>query len=115
VFDPAFVGMINWADSGPGFSWPEAYHVTDVPELAIRVVTGSRDSEDMLGCTDHALGWAPIATPAREAAQTIVRADWVRQADECDQQRWVCVLGAGVLGEPDLMAMRRAVWGKRRR
>ena len=22
---------INWADSGPGFSWPEAYHVVYVP------------------------------------------------------------------------------------
>jgi hypothetical protein len=114
VFEPALVGMINWADSGPGFSWPEAYHVTDVPELGIRVVTGSRDSEDMAGCTDHALGWAPIDTPARDAAQKIVRAEWTRQADDGAQQRWASVLATGVLHESDLEAMRRAVWGKGR-
>ena len=24
---------INWADSGPGFSWPVAYYATHVPDI----------------------------------------------------------------------------------
>ena len=28
---PQYLLTINWADSGPGFSWPVAYHVTWVP------------------------------------------------------------------------------------
>ena len=28
---PVHLVTINWADSGPGFSWREAYHVTYVP------------------------------------------------------------------------------------
>ena len=27
-FTPKLICTINWADSGPGFSWPEAYYVT---------------------------------------------------------------------------------------
>src|SRR5262249_17622351 len=32
-FNPRLLFEINWATSGPGFEWPEAYHVTYVPEV----------------------------------------------------------------------------------
>ena len=31
---PQFLFEINWADSGPGISWPEAYYVAYVPGFA---------------------------------------------------------------------------------
>ena len=53
---PTHLVTINWADSGPGFSWPEAYHVTYVPSYDEYIVTGSVDSTDVYGVTDFALG-----------------------------------------------------------
>ena len=30
-FSPRLICCINWADSGPGISWIEAYHITFIP------------------------------------------------------------------------------------
>jgi hypothetical protein len=113
VFVPTYVGSINWADSGPGFSWPEAYHVTAVPELRMQVVTASRDSEDAWGCTDHALAWTSLRVPAPDAARAALRASWRRQRRLYDQDAWACAIGTGLLDEATLLAMRDAVWPRR--
>jgi hypothetical protein len=49
AFNPQLVCTINWADSGPGFSWPEAYHVTYLPGFDKFVITASRDGPDAWG------------------------------------------------------------------
>ena len=54
---PQLLLCINWADSGPGFSWPESYHVTRIPGFDKYIFTASRDSTDAWGCTDHAIGF----------------------------------------------------------
>ena len=43
---PQLLLCINWADSGPGFSWPEAYHITRIPGFDKYIFTASRDSPD---------------------------------------------------------------------
>ena len=53
---PRHLFTINWADSGPGFSWPEAYHLTFLPGFDRFVVTASQDSPEMHGYTDEAIG-----------------------------------------------------------
>jgi len=58
AFGPRLVCTIDWADSGPGFGWPEAYYVTYVPGLEKIIVTASRDGDDSWGCSDHAIGFA---------------------------------------------------------
>jgi hypothetical protein len=63
---------INWADSGPGFSWPEAYHITRIPGFDQHIVTASRDSPDAWGCTDHAIGFCDANVPFKEAASEII-------------------------------------------
>jgi hypothetical protein len=56
AFHPKLVCTINWADSGPGYSWPESYHITYMPGFDKFIVTASRDSPDTWDCTDHAIG-----------------------------------------------------------
>ena len=56
---PQHLFTINWADSGPGLSWPEAYHLVYIPGYERCVVTASRDGDDLWGCTDHAIGFFP--------------------------------------------------------
>jgi len=41
---------INWADSGPGISWPEDYHLCFVPGFDRYVVTLSVDTPESLRC-----------------------------------------------------------------
>ena len=52
-FNPKLLFSINWATSGPGYEWPEAYYVTYVPGLEKYVFTASRDGADAFGCEDH--------------------------------------------------------------
>jgi len=53
---PRHLLTINWADSGPGFSWPVSYYATYVPGFDLTVVTGSADCPDAFGFCDVAIG-----------------------------------------------------------
>src|SRR5215813_5691464 len=44
-FNPRLLFEINWATSGPGYEWPEAYHVTSVPGFEKYISTASRDGD----------------------------------------------------------------------
>ena len=46
---PRHLMTINWADRGPGFSWPVAYKATYVPGFSRTVVTASADCPEMFG------------------------------------------------------------------
>jgi acyl carrier protein len=37
----------NWADSGPGYSWPELFHLVYVPIYDVYIVTRSDEEEDV--------------------------------------------------------------------
>ncbi len=49
VLLPQFLFMINWADTAPGLSWPESYHVTYIPEYD-RYVVREPGQHGCLGC-----------------------------------------------------------------
>ncbi len=53
---PLHLFSMNWADSGPGFSWPEVYYVKRLPYNDRFVVTVSADSKDFCGFEDLPLG-----------------------------------------------------------
>ena len=57
TFNPQLVCTVNWADSGPGFSWPESYHVTYLPGFDTFVITASRDGPDAWGVLIMPLAW----------------------------------------------------------
>lgn len=113
VFEPVHVGTIDWARSAPGYSWPEAYLLVAVPELGLQVLVASRDSDDALGCTDHAVGWRPLSMSAREAACDLLRQDWAWRIDAWDQEAWEALDAPGLLDEADLLALRETVWPSR--
>lgn len=113
LFAPTHLATIDWASSGPGFSWPEAYYATVIPPLGIVVVTGSRDSEEPLGCTDHAYGWRPATRPLRAIAREVLVADWTRTTDASGAPAWESIFLTGLLGRRTLMSMRRQVWDGR--
>jgi len=102
--------MIDWAMSGPGISWPEAYYITFVPGFDRYVVTASRDSADLYGCCDHAIGWFGDAVDPKASGIAVVKAWWEMARDRQDHEGWFCFVDAGSVSEAEAQALRQNVW-----
>lgn len=102
---------INWADSAPGLSWPEAYHAVLVPEYKRYVVIASQDGPDLYGCTDHAIGFFGAAAPVVDSAGEIIRSYWQEQL-EWDQSPWEYLLDQGIVSAGLAHDWRTIVWGE---
>jgi hypothetical protein len=109
-FNPKLLFSINWATSGPGYEWPEAYYVTYVPGLEKYVFTASRDGADAFGCEDHAIGVADKDDDVAEAARKVLTLYWRVQADGWDQRRWESCIGEGLVDDWAANAWADDVW-----
>jgi len=113
---PRALFEIDWATSGPGFSWPMAYFVTWLPGYDRFVVTSSSDSpEGNHGFCDLALGHfegggAMPAAAVAAAAGEIVRQDWQSQYASWEQAQWECFAGEGLLNWAQVQPLAEAVW-----
>ena len=112
-FNPRLLFEINWATSGPGFEWPEAYHVTYVPGLEKYIFTASRDGADALGCEDHAIGAADRTDDLQRAAKKVLTSYWRHQVDQWDQGRWESCIQEGLIEARTANAWAEAVWHRR--
>jgi len=110
TLDPRLVCCINWADSGPSYSWPESYHVTFIPGFEKYIVTASRDGTDVYGCSDHALGWGAMAEGEMPIAKRIIQHYWGDMRYEWEQERWVYLLKKGLIDENTAAAWAEEVW-----
>ena len=109
ALSPVHLFTLNWADSGPGFSWPEAYYVTSLPGYDVAIVTASADSPDTNGYCDIAVGWYPgDARDLRKAGDCII-AHW-RKLAECCQERWEYLFDTGAFDEREAKGLAEAVW-----
>jgi hypothetical protein len=105
-----FLFRINWADSGPGFSWPADYHLVWLRGFDRWVLTYSADSPDAMGYCDFALGWVGLDENWRESVREILVDDWRFQFNEWNQSPWAYVWGEGLVKEDEAMAWRREAW-----
>ena len=109
---PQYLFTINWADSGPGFSWPEAYYATWLPYYNVFVVTASQDSPEMHGYTDEAIGWFDKDKDIIDGSAAVIRDDWwLGQYSEYDQQQWEHLFGTGLVDEETAYQWASEVWG----
>ena len=107
---PQFLLKINWADTGPGFSWPVAYHATWVPLYDEYVVTQSSDCPDGFGYCDFAIGHFSATTKFAKKAAEEICADWYWQCNQLSQSAWAYVLEAGLINKRTAVEMRDEVW-----
>jgi hypothetical protein len=99
---------IDWANSGPGVSWPEMYHLGWLPVFERWIVVASRDTDEVDGYCDRALGhFADCDEPVREAASVILHY-WVGLLND-EQARFEEVTDTGLISDVDEIADR--VWG----
>lgn len=101
---------INWADSGPGYSWPEAYYATYLPYYDVFVVTGSADSPEMWGYCDRSLGFFSPDKDIKERSREIIQADWREQYQGWDQQHWAYLFNTGLVSEEEAYKWAASIW-----
>ncbi len=110
AFIAQYLFMINWADSGPGFSWPEAYNLFYVPGFERWVVTASQDSPDCWGWTDQAIGHFPGGTDRLEGTRRVIRRYWRRQENQCDA--WESFWSEGLIDKKTALGWKNRIWPK---
>lgn len=108
-----FLLEINWADSGPGYSWPAEYRLAWLPGFDRHIVSYSADTAEMLGYCDFALGSFSGCVSASERsarARRIIVADWRTQFELYDQWPWEYLFRAGAVSEEEAMQWRAEAW-----
>jgi hypothetical protein len=109
VLLPQHLFTINWADSGPGYSWPETYHSTYIPGYDCYLVTAAFDGEDMYGVTELAIGYFDGSKlPVQASADVIM--GWWRYLRENSQERWAYVWDEGLIDAQTANAWGELVW-----
>jgi hypothetical protein len=101
---------INWADSGPGLSWPEAYHLIYVPGYERWVVTASQDGDDAWGCTDQAIGFFGGGGERIGRAGAVIRSYWQRRRSENESWPWCYLFDEGLVSRETAEKWRQRVW-----
>jgi hypothetical protein len=107
---PEFLFQINWADSGPGVSWPESYHFTPIFGYGRCVVTMSHDSPDVFGCADLAIGWFGVQERKLNGVRRIISDWWRAHGDGSAELRWSCVWKEGLVSAEEANEWADEVW-----
>lgn len=108
---PQHLFTLNWADSGPGFSWREAYHAIFLPGFGRWVVTMSVDSTDVWGVTDLAIGAFGVGSDVvRSSGRIIVRYWREQQCFDETEGGWAYLLDTGLVDSSVAWRWRRRVW-----
>ena len=110
AYQPKLMCCVNWADSGPGFSWPEAYHITYIPGFNQYVVTSSRDGSDIFGVADHAIGNADGSRDPIEVARELVVKFWWIYNHDGEQERWAYLFDEGLIGSQTAEEWAEEIW-----
>lgn len=102
---------INWADSGPGFAWPEQYRVTRLVKEARWIVTASVDTDELYGCQHFALGHfkCEMHSVARKGMQIIAN-HWRLVRENCETPPWQGILDPGLIGSDVAARARTKIW-----
>jgi hypothetical protein len=109
VMLPQHLFTINWADSAPGISWPEAYHSTYIPGFDRYVVTASFDGTDMYGVTELAIGFFEADREPADGCADVLRGWWRFLQENC-QDRWAYVWGEGLIDRAAARGWADEVW-----
>ena len=107
---PQHLFTVNWADCGPGISWPGAYYTTWVPLYERYVVTYSADTPAVFGYCDIALGHFGPDEALLEGIRRVITEDWRTQYDTYNQSRWAYLFGEGLVDEAEANTWADPVW-----
>ena len=78
---PVLALSLNWANSGPGFSWPLDYYVAWLPFYDEYVVTVSYDDPIVAGYLDLAIGTLPEKAEVEVHLKQVIQTHWEETAE----------------------------------
>ena len=107
---PQDLFSINWANSGPGASWPVFYYVTWIPFYNRFVVTASCDDPSIWGYWDIAIGFFDGGQDVREHSHQILVDEWQRALDTWNQAEWEGFWDKGLIDEDTARLWAAKVW-----
>jgi len=107
---PQHLCTINWANSGPGFSWPEAYYVTYLPLYDKFVVTASQDSAELYGYEDLAIGHFEADIEVTDGSKQVLLDWWRHHGDNYRETPWEELFSTGLLDETEVYSLRDEIW-----
>ena len=74
--EPVLALAINWANTAPGYSWPESYYVSWIPYYDRYLVTASLDSPLNEGYLDLAIGCLPDKATVEGDLKEVIQGRW---------------------------------------
>ena len=95
---PVLALTLNWADSGPGYSWPLDYYISWIPFYDLYVVTASYDSDDIEGYLDVAIGILEEGAEVETDLKRVITGHWGQ--DSSYLQGWADCLDSGIVKDP---------------
>ena len=109
---PKHLLEINWATSGPGFPWPESYHLCFIPIYNRYIVTASSDCPDVYGYTDIVIdSFLAEQADSQKLAKSIIKKWWSKQAAQ-SQERFEEVYAEGVFSADEAEDWADEIWGE---
>jgi len=106
---PRRLFKINWASTGPGFDWPEEYSITWVPYYERWAVTASRDTEELYGYCDNAIGHFGVDVSVKDGSRQAVM-EWWRSQRDAGQEPWEEFRNEGLIGAAEAEAWSKEIW-----
>ena len=107
---PQFLFAIDWASSGPGISWPEAYHLAYLPFYNRYVVTASFDDTQSYGYTDLAIGHVDGDQDLIEGSKAVILDEWRGALYGWEQRHWEFFWESGLISVETAYEWAREVW-----
>jgi hypothetical protein len=107
---PEYLFKINYADSGPGFSWPEDYHRVRFPHYDIWFVIASQDTPEVHGYADQVIGHYSLDEDPMEAIKRILIAWWTQGGDD-PEFAWEALWDTGLIDSATIMGWRDEAFG----
>jgi hypothetical protein len=107
---PRLICEINWVFSGPSIPWPSAYHLSYLPLYNHFVVTESRDTDEVDGYYDFAIGHFPVDKDITSECERIIEAAWRWAKWEGNREEWLAVHKPGILTADRAYELRQQVW-----
>ncbi len=101
---------VIWPEKGPAFSGPESYFITYIPGFEKFIVTTMRDSDEVWGTTEHAIGFVDGHIEPTEVAHQLLLDYWTMQEDDYGQRAPEDITDEGLIDKKIALSWAEEVW-----
>ncbi len=110
--DAEFIVEVNWASSGSGIDWPEAYFIAPDASAEYWVLWARNEDDPFLAGHDtYPIAWCESDLPLAEAALDLLGMFWQSMRDRYEWRRFELGMRFGLLDRSKTDSVAGVVWG----